>query len=92
MIFHENRLPADDYHEISCLVCYFQKGVKMRNCRLLQIIGGALRANVNIRHKSQKEFSKRYKLACWPIVPYAGLWQMKMRPWKGWGPSIPYPI
>ena len=23
MIFHENRLPADDSHEISCLVCYF---------------------------------------------------------------------
>ena len=23
MIFHENRLPADDSHEISCLICYF---------------------------------------------------------------------
>ena len=23
MIFHENRLLADDYHEISCLICYF---------------------------------------------------------------------
>ena len=26
MIFHENRLPADDSHEISCLICYFRKG------------------------------------------------------------------
>ena len=25
MIFHENRLPADDSHEISCLICYFWK-------------------------------------------------------------------
>ena len=23
MIFHENCLPADDSHEISCLICYF---------------------------------------------------------------------
>ena len=23
MIFHENRLPADDSHEISYLICYF---------------------------------------------------------------------
>ena len=22
MNFHENGLPADDYHEISCLICY----------------------------------------------------------------------
>ena len=25
MIFHENRLPADDSYEISCLICYFLK-------------------------------------------------------------------
>ena len=42
MIFHENRLPADDSHEISCLIGYFWKGGKIWNCRLLQIIGGAL--------------------------------------------------
>ena len=23
MTLHENRLPADDSHEISCLICYF---------------------------------------------------------------------
>ena len=42
MIFHENRLLADDSREISCFICYFRKGSKTRNCRLLQIIGGAL--------------------------------------------------
>ena len=42
MILHENRLPADDSHEISCLICYFCKNGKFFNCRLLQIIGGAL--------------------------------------------------
>ena len=45
MIFHENRLPADDSHEISSLICYFWKRGKIWNCRLLQIIGGALRVN-----------------------------------------------
>ena len=43
MILHENRLPADDSHEISCLICHFEKA---SNCRLLQIIGGALRVNM----------------------------------------------
>ena len=32
MIFHENRLPADDFHEISCLICYFLK--KRQNSKL----------------------------------------------------------
>ena len=30
MIFHENRLPADDSHEISCLICYFEKAAKLK--------------------------------------------------------------
>ena len=42
MIFLENRLPADDSREIPCLICYFLKSIKILNCRLLQIIGGAL--------------------------------------------------
>ena len=46
MIFHENRLPAEDSHEISSLMCYFEKSGKILNCRLLQIIGNALRVNV----------------------------------------------
>ena len=28
MIFHENRLPADDSHEIACLIYYFEKSAK----------------------------------------------------------------
>ena len=28
-IFHENRLSADDSHQISCLICYFRKGGKI---------------------------------------------------------------
>ena len=43
MILHENHLPADDSHEISCLICYFGKSGKIFNSRLLEIIGGALR-------------------------------------------------
>ena len=39
MIFHENRLPADNSHEISWLICCFWKHGKIWNCRLLQIIG-----------------------------------------------------
>ena len=46
MILHENHLPADNSHEISCLICYFLKRGKTFNCRQLQIIGGALRVNV----------------------------------------------
>ena len=42
LIFHENCLPADNSHEISCLVYYFWKSSKIGNCRLLQIIGGTL--------------------------------------------------
>ena len=39
MIFRENRLPADDSHEISCLICYFlKKSIKSLICRLLQVI------------------------------------------------------
>ena len=28
MMFHENRLPADDPHEISCLIFYFEKAAR----------------------------------------------------------------
>ena len=42
MLFPENRLPADDSQEKACLICYFrEKKIKILNCRLLQIIGGA---------------------------------------------------
>ena len=57
MIFHENRLPADDSHEISCLICYFLKRGKIQvmpymlffkkrqNLNLSSVIGGALWIN-----------------------------------------------
>ena len=42
MIFHENRLPADDSHKIPCLICYFEEVAKFGFFHLLQIIGGTL--------------------------------------------------
>ena len=30
MIFHENRLPGDGSHGISCLICYFEKQKKLK--------------------------------------------------------------
>ena len=58
MILHENRLPADDSYEISCLICYFRKSGKILNCRLLQIIGGALRVNTNILKQDETQTKK----------------------------------
>ena len=43
MLFHENPLPADDSHEISCSIWNFWKSGKIWNGPLLQIIGGALK-------------------------------------------------
>ena len=55
MIFHENRLPADDYHEISSLICFFfLKNSKIWNCCLLQIIRGALRVKREQQHQQKK--------------------------------------
>ena len=49
MIYHENCLQADNSHEISCLIClFFFKSGKIENC-LLQIIGDALRANLELQ-------------------------------------------
>ena len=57
MILHENRLPADDSHEISCLICYLLKKRQIFNCRLLQIIGGALRVKLPKRCQFFLHFS-----------------------------------
>ena len=43
MILHENRLPADDSHDLS----FLKKRINL-SFRLLQIIGGALRVNCHI--------------------------------------------
>ena len=37
-----NCLQASNSHEILCLICYFWKTDTIWNCRLLQIVGGAL--------------------------------------------------
>ena len=57
MIFHENRLLADDSHEISCLIHYFGKRSRILNCHLLQVIGGALRVNSIRHHQTYKVVS-----------------------------------
>ena len=52
MVLHENRLPADDSQEISCLICHFGKSGKIWNCHLLQIIGGALSVKIEAEDKT----------------------------------------
>ena len=49
MIFHDICLPADNSHAISFLICKFWKSSKIWNCRLLQIIGGALWINKRVK-------------------------------------------
>ena len=56
MILYENRLPADDSHEISCLIGYFLKKRQIFNCRLLQIKGGALKVKQIASHRIANEF------------------------------------
>ena len=64
MIFHENRLPADDYRESSAsrrlsrtIMPYllFLKKRQKFNCRLLQIVDGALRVKKIIRRPQTHE-------------------------------------
>ena len=50
MIFHENRLLADNSHEISYLI-FFEKPVKMlQNLSSAAVLIGALRVNVLTLH------------------------------------------
>ena len=46
MIFHENRLPADDSHEISYL--FFKLGNISQNLSSAAVVIGALRVNINL--------------------------------------------
>ena len=73
MIFHENRLSADDSHEISCHICYFwKKSGKIVNGRLLQIVGGALRVKFSLRDFLTSEIGSDTKTIsfrlCWEII------------------------
>ena len=66
MILHENGLPAEDSHEIACLICYFRKSGKILNCRLLQIIGGALRVKLSIvKFRIEKYKHSQFVLFVW---------------------------
>ena len=97
MILHENRLQADDSHEISCLICYFWKSGKILNCRLLQIIGGALRVKLIFSLKvSNPSSSQRWNITIHHECPCRieisqprgrNFNQVIFRPW-GWDFSI----
>ena len=45
MIFHENRLLADDSHEISCLIFFSKIRNMLQNLSSAAVMMGALRAN-----------------------------------------------
>ena len=68
MILHENRLAADDSHEISCLICFFllkrQIFFKLLSHSLLQIIGGALRV------KNKKKSIETYHVLTLLLLDY----------------------
>ena len=43
MIFHENRLAADDSHEISCLICFLENAAQFEIvvcCKLQVALNG----------------------------------------------------
>ena len=45
MIFHENRLPADDSHEISYLIFFQKLGKMTQNLSSAAVVIGAFRTN-----------------------------------------------
>ena len=48
MIFHENRLLADDSHEISYLIFYRKLGKMSKNTSSAAVVIGALRVNIRL--------------------------------------------
>ena len=56
MIVYENRLPADDSHEIPCLFDIFEK-LQNISCLLLKIIGGALWVKIYYSYQLNKACS-----------------------------------
>ena len=48
MIFHENRLPADDSHEISYLIFLLILGRMSQNLSSAAVVIGALRVNYSL--------------------------------------------
>ena len=47
MIFHENRLPADDSHEISYLIFFRKLGKMSQNLSSAAVVIGALKVKVH---------------------------------------------
>ena len=47
MIFHENRLLADDSHEISCLFFYLKFRKMLQNLSSAAVMIGVLRVNLD---------------------------------------------
>ena len=45
MVFHENRLLGDDYHEISYLICFRKLGKMTQNVSSAAVVDGASRVN-----------------------------------------------
>ena len=58
MIFHENRLLADDSHVISYLIFCRKLGKMSQNLSSAAVVIGALRVKVNISHVMSKPVSK----------------------------------
>ena len=48
MIFHENRLLADDSHEISCLIFFRKLGKMSQNLLSAAVVIGALRVSNDV--------------------------------------------
>ena len=46
MMFYENRLLADDSHEISYLICFEKLGNMSQNLSSAAVVIGALRVNI----------------------------------------------
>ena len=64
MIFHENRLPADDSHEISCLIAMLEKAAKFE-----KIIDGALWV--------KNSFSQGLAIYCSRLYMYKNLFKLQ---------------
>ena len=65
MIFHENCLPADNAHEIACLLCYFEKNKKKPEkiefvvcCKLLVTLYGLIYSKACLKQPLKNRQSK----------------------------------
>ena len=52
MIFHENRLLADDSHVISYLIFFQKLGKLSQNLSSAEVVIGAVRVNMTVGHVS----------------------------------------